>query len=224
MAKVCGIYGIQNTVTGEWYVGQSTNAKNRMGFHFSELRRGIHFCRKLQEDYDKLGASAFTRVVLEECEKEKLDETERKWIEEKDAVHNGYNQSFGGQGTLGVVRTEALREHMRTLMSGVNNPNYGKRLSEDQRKRLSENRRGEKCYWYGKQRSQEVKDAISRKNKGKPPVNQKHIYCVETGAVFASIKQAADFLGVSRASVFVACKNHTPSGGFHWAYCEEVAS
>lgn len=44
----------------------------------------------------------------------------------------------------------------------------------------------------------------------------KPVRCVETGMVFASIQDAADHIGVQRASLSAAIKRGGTSGGYHW--------
>lgn len=48
----------------------------------------------------------------------------------------------------------------------------------------------------------------------------RHVRCVETGEVFESIEAAADHAGVAAASVSVALKKCSRSGGFHWEYTD----
>lgn len=51
--------------------------------------------------------------------------------------------------------------------SGERNPMYGKRFSDEQKRRMSEARKGEKSYWYGKHLTEDVKRKISESHKGK---------------------------------------------------------
>tara|TARA_B110000503_G_scaffold114893_1_gene172855 strand:+ start:148 stop:798 length:651 start_codon:yes stop_codon:yes gene_type:complete len=55
-----------------------------------------------------------------------------------------HNKSNGGEGATGVIRTE------------------------EQKRKMSEERKGEKCYWYGKKFSKEHREKMSLKRKGKP--------------------------------------------------------
>lgn len=52
-------------------------------------------------------------------------------------------------------------EHARLHNQGENNPMYGKRLSDESRKKLSEAHKGENNHMYGKTRSKESRKKIS---------------------------------------------------------------
>lgn len=67
-----GIYAIVNKLTGERYVGQARNMRQRISNHIQELDRGRHFIkikrRWLQEAWIKYGKQSFEFLVLEEVE------------------------------------------------------------------------------------------------------------------------------------------------------------
>ena len=60
---------------------------------------------------EKYGLNNFALEIIEECAQDKLDEREVYWIEYYDSYHNGYNETFGGQG-LGrsTYNTEQIRQ------------------------------------------------------------------------------------------------------------------
>jgi hypothetical protein len=62
---VQGIYGIHNTVTGDWYVGQSAQVQQRWGAHLTALEAGKHVSTALQAAWREHGPSAFEFAVLE---------------------------------------------------------------------------------------------------------------------------------------------------------------
>lgn len=96
-----GIYGIHNTASDRWYVGQSRHIELRWQEHKNELRNNRHINTHLQRAYNKYGDEVFEWVILEECLPEELDELEIAWIAEKDGFNNGYNQTIGGGGCSG---------------------------------------------------------------------------------------------------------------------------
>ena len=51
--------------------------------------------------------------------------------------------------------------------TGERNPMFGKKLTDEQKKHLSESHKGEKAYWYGKHLSEETKRKLSENHKGK---------------------------------------------------------
>ena len=77
-----GIYKIENIVTGEVYIGQSTDIDVRWAHHRKNAM-AQNKVRKyaLYRDMRRYGYSSFTFVVLEECSSFKLNEREDYWIE-----------------------------------------------------------------------------------------------------------------------------------------------
>lgn len=91
---VCGIYGIHNIVTDEWYIGQSKNTASRISLHFHDLKYNKHTNKDLQDSYNKYGQEAFYTTVLEECNEGELNEMETFWIEAMGSVQKGFNRRF----------------------------------------------------------------------------------------------------------------------------------
>tara|TARA_R110002020_G_C15944375_1_gene744990 strand:- start:33 stop:641 length:609 start_codon:yes stop_codon:yes gene_type:complete len=60
------VYKIENTETGQVYIGQSTQYKSRWYSHRYQLRRNKHNNHKLQEDYDKYGLDVFEFKIIKE--------------------------------------------------------------------------------------------------------------------------------------------------------------
>lgn len=238
--KICGIYGIQNTVTDEWYVGQSANILKRRGTHIRNLLANKHENKHLQRSFNKYGKENFCFQILEHCSIEELNDCETKWIMEKDSKCHGFNMTEGGDGIRGFCFSDEVKAKMSQIhrghpvseeqrrklseaKSGEKHHQWGKSISDETKAKISKTLSGEGCFWYGKRRSQEVKDAVSKANKGKPPVNRKSVICVEIGEVFESIKSAAKFINRSHATLSEAIKNNKVCGGYHWKLCEEVS-
>lgn len=181
-----GIYGILNTESGKWYVGQSVNISQRIDQHKTLLRTGVHKNRHLQSAWNKRGEGAFLFVVLECCDVDSLTEREIFWIKEKNSLCGGYNKTKGGEGLRGWNAPEWYRRQRSEMYSGENNPFYGKKHSARTLAKLRETHRGERHVNYGKhlseetrskisaahigmKHSEETKKKLSEMNKGKPP-------------------------------------------------------
>lgn len=65
--ETCGVYQIENTITGDKYIGGSKNLNKRISEHFSMFRGGYHHAR-MQAEYNKYGGDAFKSSVLVVCE------------------------------------------------------------------------------------------------------------------------------------------------------------
>ena len=89
------IYGIQNTIDGKWYIGQTTHAKpnSRTWRHFA----GYRSSRYLQNAMQKYGKENCRVVTFEKgVERGKLDDLEIRYIAEYDAFYpQGYNLTKG---------------------------------------------------------------------------------------------------------------------------------
>lgn len=81
----CGIYGIENTKTGVFYVGQTLDFWVRIRTELNDLRVGDHHCRHLQRSFNKHGEQSFRLHVLELCADQELNGRELFWIHQKTA-------------------------------------------------------------------------------------------------------------------------------------------
>lgn len=75
----------------------------------------------------------------------------------------------------------------------------------------------------GKRQSEETKQKISCKNKGRnmfgDNVRAKKVMCVETGKIFSSATEADKFLGFCKGGVSHCLEGLSKtSGGFHWQF------
>ena len=83
------VYKIENTKTGQVYIGQSTGYKQRWYEHKSKLRYNKHNNPKLQEDYDKYGLDAFEFKIIKEFPS---DTTSDVLLNEEEKMITEYNQ------------------------------------------------------------------------------------------------------------------------------------
>lgn len=84
-----GIYMLRHRITGDTYVGQSLNVRNRVMAHASSLRRedfsNDRFARLLESHpFD------FEAELLEIVEPEDCASAERRWIEDRRPTLNGH--------------------------------------------------------------------------------------------------------------------------------------
>ena len=109
--NVTGIYLIRNNINNKIYIGQSTDIHRRWLEH---LRSGQpeKYCKKSERDSNtpihkamqKYGVENFSISILEQCDKNLLNEKEKYWIktlrsQDKDI---GYNLGEGGQESFAL--------------------------------------------------------------------------------------------------------------------------
>ena len=122
-----GIYKITNKVNGKCYIGQSLDIEKRFKSH-----KRCKENRPLYNAFKKYGIDNFTFEVIEECEKEKLNEREIYYIAlYKSANYRfGYNSSLGGEKTSLIVSSKT-RKKISKSKKGELNPMYGKTMSAE---------------------------------------------------------------------------------------------
>ncbi len=98
-----GIYKIENIVSLIVYVGKTINIKNRWKQHIAALNENKHCNTHLQRAWNKYGPENFKFEILELCNKNKLSEREKYWINYYGGIEskNTYNIIEGGIGGCG---------------------------------------------------------------------------------------------------------------------------
>ena len=91
MNKICAVYKITNTITGDFYIGSSKNVKNRWVKHKCPSRWNECPNNPMYLDMQKYGIDNFIFEILEEVEEEKLKEIEQQFIEKMHPTYNSNN-------------------------------------------------------------------------------------------------------------------------------------
>ena len=91
------IYQIKNNINGKIYIGQtSISIEERWRQHLRDANiKDYHLYRA----FKKYGIENFTISILEEVS-DNINERERYWIQLLDSYNNGYNSTFGGEGSV----------------------------------------------------------------------------------------------------------------------------
>ena len=109
----------------------------------------------------------------------------------------GYNIDNGGQTT--GTHSDITKAKCKQAKLGSKNPNFGKKLSDETRRKIS--------------------STLKETQRYKRNSNTKPVICIETGAVFSSITEAAKSVGLTRFSLkrpLIDLKY--TAGGYHWKY------
>ena len=105
---------------------------------------------------------------------------------------------------------------------GEKHPMYGKHLSEEHKRKLSEAHKRENL-------SEETLRKMSEARKGKHlseeqkrklvESNSRKVLCVETGTIYNSVNQAALNTGSHGPNISAVCRGKTnTAAGYHWKY------
>lgn len=118
MDKISGIYCILNTVNDKRYIGKSNNIYKRWKDEQSALRRNDFHNTHFQRAWNKYGSSAFQWTIIDICPEDLLMQKEVEWIAHYNTYYDGYNQTIGGEGTLGAICSDEKRRKLSETHSG----------------------------------------------------------------------------------------------------------
>lgn len=202
------IYKIANLINGKVYIGQTVRT---LEVRTEEHKR--HNRILIDKAIQKYGFDNFVVEVIDSATSiDELNQKERYWI----AFFNclapiGYNQCMGGDNTVGFHHRQESKQKMSIargkMYIGENNPFYGCKHTETAKTKMSVLRKG-----MGHLTPEQVKK-----------LRESHRTCkvknIETGEIFASIKEAAEKHKIESTHITRVCKRkRKTAGGYHWEY------
>lgn len=175
------IYKITNKINGKIYIGKTKyNIDSRYKSHIKQAIKNKELnitSSKLYNAFNKYGVENFVIEQIEECPYDILSEREIYWIKELDSRNPsiGYNICKGGEcgpgGPMfkGHKHSEETKKQMSLNRKGEKNANYGNRWNQsDKLKELhSKLSSGENNGMYGKKHSAESKEKNRLSHLGK---------------------------------------------------------
>jgi group I intron endonuclease len=243
------IYRINNKLNSEFYIGRTTTSINkRFVNHRYEARRNKIQC-EIYRAMRKYGTENFEAVEVETINasskgelSDKLDELEIYYIY---TLNPEYNSAPGGLGHTGVTWSDERREKFKELMSGENNPCFGKPKSDETREKLSKALKGRVIHEESRKKISETMKGVPKsdetrnkmkeaaKNRtNKPPSGKEHhnSKCVDQYDLkgnliktFDSIHHAAKELSIQPGGICMCCKGKLKtSGGYVFKYNELI--
>ena len=176
MEKKSGIY-MWTSPSGKSYIGQSVDLQTRK---YAFLRFGdIYGGQKINCARKKYNhKSLWNYTILEYCGIDDLDEREEYYISLYNTINNGYNCESGGNENK--IISDESKQKMSEAMKGENNPMWGKHFTKEQKRKISESRKGKCCGeknpMWGRHLTEEQKRKISEGMKGeKHPMWGRHL-------------------------------------------------
>jgi len=190
-AVLSGIYKIQSICKPERiYIGSAQNIKGRWQLHISELRRNRHGNGRLQNHYNKYGASDLHFSVICKCSIEKLIIMEQKYIDETKPYFNILKNAYS---LLNFKHSEETKEYLRNI-------NLGHKMTQEQNEKNRLARLG-KPVW-----SKGVKFTIEHRNRIAEARKRKVINIINN-EIFNSISDAANYLGIKYQTLYAKLSN-----------------
>lgn len=210
------IYMWRNKVNEKLYIGQAKDFRKRTTQHKNDSfnkNQKYSYNLPLHRAIRKYGIKNFEICILEKNlnDYDEMNEKEIYYIEKFDTLaknKKGYNVASGGGNSnpyAGKTEEEIdeIRKKQSEALSGENNPNYGKKHSEETKEKMAEAKKGEKAHQCRK------------------------VICITNGETFDYIKQAEEKYGVNCRSISTCCKGKLKSAGVIdgkpaiWMYLED---
>lgn len=163
------------------YYGFTINFENRKRTHKSNVKKGI--INKFYNAIRKYGWDSIIWEIIESYEssskkelKNILSNREIYWIKESQSYTNGYNNTKGGDGVLGLIWKEKSREKLSKSKLGSiqsqetiekrRQKQIGREQSEETKKKIGVKNKNNK-YCLGIKRSNETKEKMKNSKIGK---------------------------------------------------------
>lgn len=149
------------------YIGITSRApENRWGKNGYRYKRNNHFWNAIQKyGWDNFKHEIFANNLSkdEACKMEKMLIALFKTQDRE----YGYNVAPGGEAPmLGLKFSEETKKKMSDNRKGENHWNFGKKTSEETKRKISEAQKGEKSQWFGRHHTEEALKKMLEAQKG----------------------------------------------------------
>lgn len=238
------VYIHTNKMNGMKYVGITSQKPETRWLSGYGYYKQPHFFRAIKK-YGWDGFTH--EIIASGLSFEEAGKLEAELIQKYDTRNNkkGYNKSSGGEaGAAGVEKSETQRKCASNVMRTLwKNPefkeanrrrllemnkredirekraaaNHARGMTEETRRKISENRRGIKTGPF----TEEHKARIKANHAG--GAEKVPVICVETGMRYESINDAVRETGATKRGISACCRklpHYNTAGGFHWQYVE----
>ena len=133
MIKI-GIYSIYCTKNGKVYIGSSTDIFIRWNGHRCNLRLNKHGNRYLQNAWNKYEEESFVFSIVEECSKDILIEREQFYLDQIFESGNTFNMQKNANGCFGKPLSEETKKKLSNVNKGRKLPprtlEHSRKISE----------------------------------------------------------------------------------------------
>lgn len=158
-----GIYKITNIINSKFYIGSSVDLQKRKREHFRFLNKNSHGNNLLQKQYNKYGNNNLIFEILENIDCEKLIEAEQKYL---DLYYDNQKQCLNlcptARNMLGFKFSDESKQKMSKSWSTLRKDNLIKQSIENNIYFTPENSSGDKNKFFGKRHFNETKILLSK--------------------------------------------------------------
>ncbi len=242
------VYIHRNKINGKIYVGQTCQIPEKRW----DNGRGYETSTRFFNAILKYGWDNFEHIIIKQnLSQEEANILEIQLIKQYQTQNDkyGYNITSGGSNyshseetkkKIGKANSIALKgkthssdwsKKISQKFTGQGNPFYGKKHTEESKRKISENRKGKltgkEHPMYGKKHTEESLQKMSKNRQGKAG---KRVLCINTGEIFNCMMDAARWCGLSNSSsIGQCCMGHQLTAGKHpitkerlkWKYLDE---
>jgi hypothetical protein len=168
-------------------------------------------------------------ILEDDLSWEEAQEKEKWWISFYGRSDTGagtlVNHTDGGDGMLGFKTSDKTRKHLSEIRKGKCWRKPGWKMSQEHKEVIRQKMIGRSPSNKGIPLTEEQKRKISEAKKGKPSEKRKAVICLETGEIFPSIEHAERDPRFYRGGVAKVLKGHRKSlKGFTFEYYDGNAA
>ena len=147
--KICAVYKITNTITGDFYIGSSKDVKRRWAEHkcLSKWNRCPN--NPMYQDMQKYGLDKFAFEILAEAEIESLKKIEQQFIETLNPKYNSQRANTGLGARKGRVAEYNKERYQKYKGEILEQKNQYRDSHKDEIKQYYKQYYNQLCYFNG---------------------------------------------------------------------------
>jgi group I intron endonuclease len=207
--KIICIYILKWVDSGNFYIGQTINVKNRFNCHENDMKFNKHKNIRVQRCYNKYGLPTFE--ILEECKYEELNSREQYYLDmyfDNDKCCNLNSNAYSTKGyKYSEESLKSIREKRKSRVypKGEKAYAYGRHHTEEAKNKLSESRKGKKFpklseALKGRVISEEWRRKVSEGCRLGNAAKAKIVLDTQTGVFYSCAKEVSDLYGYKQAT------------------------